>query len=1014
MVAVGLTVPLVAQWVPVPANSPFGNRFGFSLVPWANGDLLMFGGDAANPAATELLWNGAEWTPVLTPVPRRVWQAIAVDAATGQLLLFGGTSGTFGPFTDTWSFSSGTWTQLFPPASPPPLLGALSMAADPQGSGFVLVGAQAGAGQTWRFSAGNWTQVNTFTPLTGPLSVVADTVRRDLLLVNGNGATVQILRLDGTAWTLVAQTGLGAVARAVFDPDRGRIVITGSSAAGTIESVEWDGLSFVAQPQLPITGFFASANFAVGYHHAHKAPLIVDATVTARLYRSVAAPVPLATAYGTTCVDPTFRLSLWPGDSPQPGTVHRLLGSGTNGAFLTLSVLGLSHVQYGAVPLPAVIPLGPLGCLLRAEPLAVTLLGTGLPRTQLIALPGGASLLGQRYDAQLLQFDASGVLDSSNGLEVQIGLPRTEHVLLESFASAANRDPLASGDVWANGEATPVAIGGDGRHGSFDPAHGVLVAPGVYQWSTDNQLIPSGTLSGSPAIVTDGRFYFTDFVVPAGVTVRWVGAVPAVVTVRGRVDVQGTVISNAAEMPFFVPTSGLAAGQRVSSFRARSLSTSPFLTPVAGQPGGTGGCGGGRGGDGGTKCLSAGPIIVSGVALTNGQPGADVRVAAGHAYAAAVAGTGGRGAAMHPATGLPVNTPLISGLYRAQFSPGGGGGGLLLAGAVSSATLITASIGPAPAASALFPLLPFPVVPPPGYQSLDHFTVGGSGGGGGGSHNFGTIFSVGDQFMAGHGGSGGGGAFALRGGGDLTIGAAALLAAKGGQGVLITGDDPTTPFVQETTYGISSPGGGGSGGSVLLQSGASLSVLGTIDTSGGLGSRNGLINPPILNVQAQAGAGSSGFYRLEASGTLAFAGTPATVPAYVAANNAGPLNDRDDRTGSRSVWLLAPATALPVWLRYELVADVGGGNVVLFSDDPAISPNAANDPAGPVLVRYQGARLGVSGAVDPATIGPWRPQVVPALDSLNRDRATVVRFDLVMNRGTFPGVRVRELRLYWR
>ena len=83
--------PLAAQWTPVPALNAPPSRTGFTLTPLPNGELLLFGGDIANPAATEWSWNGIAWTqrPVNGP---SAWLelAMAYDAARGVTILFGG------------------------------------------------------------------------------------------------------------------------------------------------------------------------------------------------------------------------------------------------------------------------------------------------------------------------------------------------------------------------------------------------------------------------------------------------------------------------------------------------------------------------------------------------------------------------------------------------------------------------------------------------------------------------------------------------------------------------------------------------------------------------------------------------------------------------------------------------------------------------------------------------------------------------------------------------------------
>ena len=53
--------------------------------------------------------------------------------------------------------------------------------------------------------------------------------------------------------------------------------------------------------------------------------------------------------------------------------------------------------------------------------------------------------------------------------------------------------------------------------------------------------------------------------------------------------------------------------------------------------------------------------------------------------------------------------------------------------------------------------------------------------------------------------------------------------------MLISGDNPNTS-IPDTTFGISSPGGGGSGGSFVLQAGRDLSFAGAMDTRGADGS----------------------------------------------------------------------------------------------------------------------------------------------------------------------------------
>jgi hypothetical protein len=595
-------------------------------------------------------------------------------------------------------------------------------------------------------------------------------------------------------------------------------------------------------------------------------------------------------------------------------------------------------------------------------------------------------------------------------------------LITESFATNSGQEVLVSGGIW-NGGARPGLLGGSGRHGSFNPNLGNPAGNGIFDWILDDPLDPfvipaSQTISGQAEQIVDGKFFFTDFILPEGTTLRFRGTDPVQIYVRGKVEIRGKILVNAPDMPFFIPTTGTATGQKVSTFQAR---VNGLTTPLAGQPGGRGVCGGGKGGDGAVKCLNGGPITVAGVVVTDGQRGAGVRVSAGHAYAATIGNTGGRGSVLFPPAGVAQNTTMISTVYRDETSPGGAGGSFMLAGTTAALpTLVNfpgLTFAPAPAAGAPMQLMPYPAAPPPNYSSLEHFTVGGSGGGGGGSHCFGTTVAN-DFWLAGHGGTGGGGALAIRSGGDMVVGPSAELQAKGGAGVLINGDDPATTVQQENTRGISSPGGGGSGGSFLLQSARVMTVNGLMDTSGGAGSRTGSVNPLLLNLITQAGSGSSGFYRFEAGSAVnyAYTGTGTVVPAFNAANNIGPLLDRDTASGDVSTWRASGVFFPPTWEKYELDVDFDGNGTIdqTYSDVPG---GVLADGTGPVKLELQGATINQQGTgAEEGTIKPWRNRVLTGGgdDGIDGDEVNGFRFRLTYDRAAFPNQVVRALRVFAR
>lgn len=615
--------------------------------------------------------------------------------------------------------------------------------------------------------------------------------------------------------------------------------------------------------------------------------------------------------------------------------------------------------------------------------------------------------------------------------------PPLDIVVEEEFVNPTMQDVDQSSGLWTNG-ARAGLVGDDGRHGSFSLGLAVLdPVTGFYEIDTGATPIPaSNTFSGLPTTVTDGKYYFSDFVLPANTTLRFKGAFPPQIFVRGKVEILGKINLNAADLPFW--TLPALPDERLSDFGARSIPPALPLSTTSfpdGQDGSLGGIGGGRGGKGGKECNGVGDVQVppgSGIFIHRGQPGQDVRVAAGHAYAAQAVGTGGRGSLLHPVAGTAAaaNTPTFpfsatsGGTIRASFAPGGGGGGFSLAGSIAvvppvAPPALPYSFGVIQSGGLPFNLaLPTPL--PAGFSSLNHFVVGGSGGGGGGSHAFGTSTAINnDVYVAGSGGSGGGGTMAIRAGGNVTIAASARFESRGGRGVLITGDDKATP-ARDTNYGVSSPGGGGSGGSVLIQAGGNLVMNGTVDTTGGEGSETGNVQlglvVPNYNIVSQAGAGSPGFYRLEAGGAVTVGPSP-SIPAYVPGLHSDVLLDRDEVTASLSKWRTSGQLFPPTWLRYELDVDLDGDTIVdiTYTDSGAVGTQRANDPAGPVRIQFQGAVLDQAGTapVPGEDDNEWRDGIGSgAGPGIGLDSPNGFRFFLRFNRSVAPNCTVVALRVF--
>ncbi|HEX5051748.1 MAG TPA: hypothetical protein VFZ65_08255 [Planctomycetota bacterium] len=141
------------------------------------GQILMLGGQDGNGmlALDETwLWNGTVWQQLAPPHSPggRIWHGMAFDIARQTSVMFGGRNNLFQPnqvLGETWEFSLGDWTQVYPLTSPAPVLEP-AMCNHPGLNKVMMFGGQiAGSGgnlgpaidTTWVFDGVTWTQINT-------------------------------------------------------------------------------------------------------------------------------------------------------------------------------------------------------------------------------------------------------------------------------------------------------------------------------------------------------------------------------------------------------------------------------------------------------------------------------------------------------------------------------------------------------------------------------------------------------------------------------------------------------------------------------------------------------------------------------------------------------------------------------------------------------------------------------------------------------------------------------------
>lgn len=128
--------------------------------------------------------NAGEWTE-LTPVsgpPGRTTHAMAYDADSDRIVLFGGvgvSEGSFSELGDTWAYdwNDNTWTDMNPAPAPSPRLGH-RMAYDAESDLIILLGGHVGSGPSASFLRDLWVydlDANTWEDVTpSPLPTAAN------------------------------------------------------------------------------------------------------------------------------------------------------------------------------------------------------------------------------------------------------------------------------------------------------------------------------------------------------------------------------------------------------------------------------------------------------------------------------------------------------------------------------------------------------------------------------------------------------------------------------------------------------------------------------------------------------------------------------------------------------------------------------------------------------------------------------------------------------------------------
>lgn len=539
-------------------------------------------------------------------------------------------------------------------------------------------------------------------------------------------------------------------------------------------------------------------------------------------------------------------------------------------------------------------------------------------------------------------------------------VPLNNFEIIEEFDDNLQLDVEASAGKWEGGLATFSKIGGDGRHGVWTTATAIdkdrlVDGKRLFEMNCDSTIIlPENTTTGAAIAITDGRFFFSTMVIPSDVRLRFTGSSPPVLTVAGRLDVQGEI-----------------------EIMGDSVILDHVASSPTGQTGAIAGIFGGNGGQGGDRCNG----FVGSVPSNNGRAGESVSVLAGHGYLSSIGSTGGQGSVIFPADGL--NSSQLFGIpnpgsafyYCLAAGAGGSGGGFRIPGGdgfvegVFSGTTpvvnMASFIGAPATGGAVMQLFPFPA--PTGLQkSSQHFLIGGAGGGGAASGCT-LSLALNRTWSSGGAGGGGAGAMGLRAGGSLRLGPGGRLLATGGSARDSIGQSAGAQVL---------PGGGGTGGSIVLQSGGTTEIIGLINVAGGSGGYfqrqgNTAFGPVSGVIKVHGGDGSPGFVRLETP-TAPPLSELANVSPAMGAESVAALTEVDDLVSMRSLYYSTNLIFGPQFSHYVIEATVDG-LAVTFSDNPEVSSMAAT-VGSPIRTLFQAANLDVvTGEV--LSVRPWRTSV---------------------------------------
>ncbi|MBI2840658.1 MAG: IPT/TIG domain-containing protein [Acidobacteria bacterium] len=184
----------------------------------ASGRILLFGGwnDQVGLLDDTWEWDGNGWRRMLprTVPPARSMHAMAFDSATGKILMFGGMTNIGLRQNDTWSWDGADWTRVATATLPPERSGHV-MALDPSTNAIIMFGGHGRdpgsfLNDTWTYRDENWLELR---PVHSPSArgnpALATTLFNALALFGGYEAQElgDTWTWNGSDWNLAQSSG---------------------------------------------------------------------------------------------------------------------------------------------------------------------------------------------------------------------------------------------------------------------------------------------------------------------------------------------------------------------------------------------------------------------------------------------------------------------------------------------------------------------------------------------------------------------------------------------------------------------------------------------------------------------------------------------------------------------------------------------------------------------------------------------------------------------------------------